>query len=243
MLSRLMTRREQFVLAFFGLAIVVGSLVIYQRDTDDEIIPVIEEAALAVPFTPDTLLASAVIPEVPDKTTATLPPVMVSVQGAVFRPGLYTFHAHDRVQDAIARAGGLADSANTESLNLAAMLVDATTLTIPVKKVNDPNNRRLLRQETTSPISNPAAYSLTGRVNSLNASISPSSSASPDGRININTATQSQLESLPGIGPAYASAIISYRQQQPFRSVEELMQIRGIGVKRFASIKGLIAVD
>jgi competence protein ComEA len=60
--------------------------------------------------------------------------------------------------------------------------------------------------------------------------------------IDINTATQTELESLPGIGPAYAAAIITYRTRQPFRRIEDVLAVRGIGEKRLEDIRDLITV-
>lgn len=61
-------------------------------------------------------------------------------------------------------------------------------------------------------------------------------------KININTATVEQLDTLPGIGPAYAAAIINYRQEHPFVTIEEIKDIKGIGEKTFEKLSGLITV-
>lgn len=146
-------------------------------------------------------------------------PVVVYVDGAVVHPGLYTLPAGARVGSAIDEAGGFLDEADSHSLNLAATLVDGERLLVPTA---------ITAQATQIPDA-PQTSDLTAP-------------AIRD-RININTASQAELESLPGIGPVLAQAIIEYRQANgPFKTIEELIDVPGIGPKTFEKIKALITV-
>ena len=149
-------------------------------------------------------------------------PVAVHVIGAVPRPGLYEFAEGARVQDAIDAAGGLLASANVESVNLAALLVDGEQLNIPYK-------------DGVAPTEPPAALELPG---------SPTETTSENtDLININTASLEELDSLPGIGPTTAQRIIDYRTENgPFTTIDQIMDVSGIGPATYDEIKNLITV-
>ncbi|NOH03454.1 MAG: ComEA family DNA-binding protein [Chloroflexi bacterium] len=150
-------------------------------------------------------------------------PIAVHVIGAVPRPGLYEFAEGARVQDAIDAAGGLLSSADVESINLAALLEDGQQLTIPYKAGQEP------AEETAVPLELPG----------------PPATEAPEDQdlININTATAEELDSLPGIGPTIAQRIIDYRTENgPFETIEDIMDVSGIGPSTFDQIKDLITV-
>ncbi|MBI2333749.1 MAG: ComEA family DNA-binding protein [Chloroflexi bacterium] len=153
-------------------------------------------------------------------------PIAVHVIGAVPRPGLYEFAEGARVQDAIDAAGGLLASASVDSINLAALLEDGQQLSIPYKSGAEPANS----SDDTSLI-------LPG------ATEEPSSQNSQE-LININTASLEELDSLPGIGPTIAQRIIDYRDENgPFQTIEDLMNVSGIGPSTFDQIKDLITAS
>ncbi|MDN5332580.1 MAG: competence protein ComEA [Tepidanaerobacteraceae bacterium] len=141
--------------------------------------------------------------------------IVVHVAGAVKNPGVYELDEGSRAIDAIKAAGGYLPEADTVSINLAKKLQDEQMLYIP--RVGE----------------SPAA----GDAGS--GGILPS-----DGKININSAGLEELDRLPGIGPALAQRIIDYRNQHgPFKSVEELKNVSGIGEKRFEEIKNFVKVN
>ncbi len=143
-------------------------------------------------------------------------PVMVHVSGAVAHPGVYSLPPDSRVQDAIEAAGGALPEAQFGSLNLAAHLSDGEKVNVPFP----------------SPTANP-------QTANTGAETTPQS----EFPININTATLEQLETLPGIGPVKAQAIIDYRTEHgPFQTIEEIMDVPGIGPATFEQIKDLITV-
>lgn len=227
MLSRFMTRREQLVLFFVGCSIMVGSVAMYVLRDDDP-----EENA--TPTTPPAMQTTALssTSEEPDATPNAEDrlPLVISVQGAVKHPGVYRFAEDERVMEAIASAEGLQSDADTSSLNLAAKLIDGTTLYIP-KRGDDDAEAALAK--------NHAGYVLGGVA--ATGGIAIGNSSTP--QININTASAEELERLPGIGEAYAQAIILYLNARPFTRVEDIMSVRGIGEKRFESIRDQITVQ
>jgi competence protein ComEA len=142
------------------------------------------------------------------------PTILVHVAGWVRRPGVYQFNEGDRVIDAVRKAGGARPGADLASVNLAALLSDAQQVVI-LKKGGTPG------------------------------SIGAGTVAGPGGEalVNINTATLDQLETLPGIGPTLAQRIIDYRVEHgPFRSVDELLEVSGIGDQRLADLRSKVAI-
>lgn len=145
-------------------------------------------------------------------------PILIHVAGAIAQPGVYTLEAGSRVQDAVQAAGGLLPGADLRGVNLAAVMQDGERVTIP----------------TTPPTPLP------GSLEDLSEDSRSTTILYP---INLNTATQAELESLPGIGPITAQKIIQYREQNgPFIKIEDLLKVPGIGPKTFEEIKSLITV-
>lgn len=145
----------------------------------------------------------------------TAAPIVVHVSGSVVNPGIYSLPRSSRVQDAIQAAGGLLPKADAQILNLAAPLEDGERIKVPSQ-----------RPTVAPPLPGSTA------------------SAPSSGLININWATQAELESLPGIGPGIAQRILDYRDQNgPFDSIEAIQQVSGIGPATFARFQDLITVD
>lgn len=141
-------------------------------------------------------------------------PIMVDVSGAVLQPGVYTLPNGSRVIDAIEAAGGLTGEAVTKSLNMAAILEDGQQVWVP--------------KITPTPIPGSSSTDRASGVEIL---------------VNINTASQSQLEELPEIGPVTAQRIIEYRENNgPFLKIEDIQKVDGIGTETFERIKDLITV-
>ena len=146
--------------------------------------------------------------------------VTVHVAGAVTKPGVYDLAGGARVIDAIEAAGGGVPDADLNRLNLAAKVADG---------------QRVLVQRVGEAA--PAGSASTG------GSGGSGGSADPSGLVSLNSATQAELEALPGIGPSLAGAIITERERRGgFRSVNELRDVRGIGEKRFADLKDKVTI-
>ena len=145
-------------------------------------------------------------------------PMVVYVVGAVVRPGLYEIDHGGRVQNAINAAGGLLPEANIEALNLASILEDGKQLVIPYH-----DGREMPTKEGTIDLQ------------------SMNNTKTVDGLVNINTASGEELNTLPGIGPTTALKIIDYRiKNGGFSTIDEIMNVSGIGPATFEGIKDLI---
>lgn len=148
---------------------------------------------------------------------ADAPVVVLHVLGAVADPGIVELPPGSRVVDAIAAAGGPTDDADLAAVNLARVVADGEQLRLPA-----------VGEVPAAGASGPG---------SGGAGAGPPGVAA-DGRININTADAAGLEQLPGVGPAIAARIIAWREQNgPFRSVDELTAVSGIGQKTLDGLR------
>ncbi len=248
-MSRLMTRREQFVLLFIGAALILGALGLYIANDRDAASPAAVVVEPAVPgggtgaqdvSADDAAGANGTAAEAEPEPFRD--EVTVSVVGAVVRPGVYTLDAGGRVQDLVRNAGGLLGSADTSDVNLAAKLVDGTTLIIPREPaVADSGDVAGAGGPGPADIENMPAYTISGLQGA-----SPRGGSSQPGAsgqlIDLNRASQAELESLPGIGPILAGEIVRYPTTTRFVSVKDIMNVSGIGPKRFEAISGLVIV-
>jgi len=156
--------------------------------------------------------------------------IYVYMCGAVENPGVYRCGAGTRVNAAVALAGGLAAEADPSQINLARKLIDGERIYIP--KIGE------------KPISaaGPPEQAVYGTGEDINNG--RSSAWMPDGRLNINLATTFDLDTLPGIGPAFAARILDARQQRNgFTAISQLADIPGIGPKTLAKLKPLICFE
>jgi len=153
--------------------------------------------------------------------------LVVDVQGAVVRPGVIHIAAGSRVGDAIAAAGGYGPRVAAErvgrELNLAALLRDGNQIVVPSR-------------DDAAPAGGGAG---TGGGGS---GIGTSGASPGSGPIDLNHATASELDALPGIGPVTANKIIAAREEQPFASVDELRARKVVGAATFDKIKDLVVV-
>lgn len=149
--------------------------------------------------------------------------IAVHVAGAVNHPGVVQLHAGARVIDAVEAVGGAVADADLDRLNLAAKVADGQRVYVAKVGQSDPG--------AAGDGSGPAADG------------GDAGNGAAGGKVNLNTATEAQLEELPGIGPTYAQAIIAERQRRGgFSSVNDLRSVRGIGDKRFAELAPLVTV-
>lgn len=174
------------------------------------------EASLPVTEpTPQESASENIVEQLPTPLD-TQKPIMIDIKGAVVKPGVYEATEGERVHDLIERAGGLTDTADSTQINFAKYVKDEMILYIPqVGEVveNLPNPSGALGQ-------------------------------TDNGKVNINTADATQLETIPGIGPSKSAAIIDYRETNgPFKTIDDIKSISGIGEKTFEKLKEKITID
>ena len=165
--------------------------------------------------------APSATPSLPPSPTKTPEPMLAQISGEVLSPGIYPFQEGARLQDLIALAGGLTIGADEDRVNGAALLrngdyfyIPAMDETIPETAANSPAN--------------------------MNINLDPQFEYPLD----LNTANQEALESLPGIGPKKAEDILSYREQHgPFSSVDALVNVPGIGTITVDSLRDYLYVE
>ena len=181
-----------------------------------------------------------VLPQAP-----TALPVRVHVTGAVISPGVYSLPRGSIWQDAVAAAGGGSPLADLSHVNLAQLLVDGDQVTIPTLLSTSaplPPTTTSAPAATSEPAVTLAATPASGPGTPT---FVPSSTATATGsqKVNINTASVTELDTLPGIGPAIAQRIIDYRTAHGlFNKIEDLMNVKGIGPAIFDKLKDLIIV-
>lgn len=166
--------------------------------------------------------------------------VVVHVTGAVHSPSVVSLSAGARVQDAVEEAGGLKEQADAEAINLARVLQDGEQIHIPARgEAPEPGGAG-----PDSAASNPAGGAETGSGGDSATGAAGSAAADPNSgaKVDLNTADLTTLETLPGVGPVTAEAIIAHREEQPFASVEDLLLVQGIGPKTFESLKDHVSV-
>ncbi|HEL1601762.1 TPA: helix-hairpin-helix domain-containing protein [Streptococcus suis] len=146
--------------------------------------------------------------------------LVIDVKGAVVKPGLYTLEADARVNDAVEAAGGLTSQADPKSINLAQKLSDEAVVYVASKDEN------------------------ISVVTSTTASSAISQDEKNTSLVNLNTATEADLQTISGIGAKRAADIIAYREANGgFKSVDDLNNVSGIGDKTIESIRPYVTVD
>lgn len=153
--------------------------------------------------------------------------IIVHITGEVKNTGILVLKEEARIADAIESAGGATEEADLNKINLAYTLKDGQKIYIPNKE--DEEN---------------IAYITEGSGNNVSVENGDESEMKEKIKININTASQAELEELPGIGEAIASRIIEYREENgTFNKIEDLLNVKGIGDAKFAEIKEYVVVN
>jgi competence protein ComEA len=174
--------------------------------------PPSEPPEVALPFASTT--AAALV----TTSTSALPEVLVvHVAGAVAQPGVHELVPGARVIDAVNAAGGLAPHADGARVNLAAPVADGERVYVPA-------------------VGEPAPPPLAGGA-------AVAGGTAPTGPLDLNSATEAQLDDLPGVGPATAAAIVQHRDRiGGFTSVDQLLDVRGIGEAKLEQLRPLVRV-
>lgn len=206
---------------------------------------IVASAGIWLLVRPSAPLVESVVPHasgvgivMPLSTLPTPLTVRIHVAGAVVRPGVYSVSSSARVVDAVKAAGGATSRADLERINLAQTIVDTEQVFVPFRSSRTTKITvapRLRPSRTTVPVSVPTIPGATPAMGVPNTSVTP--------LINLNSATSEQLDTLPGVGPSTAKAIISYRNRKgPFGKVEDLLNVPGIGPSKVAAIRDQVTV-
>lgn len=156
--------------------------------------------------------------------------IIVYITGAIKNEGIYTMKRDDRVADLIEKAGGVTDEAVLDNINLAYKLEDEMKVRIPKTKEENIND-------------NTSSETYIYRDNSNSKNIMIESKNIKTEKVNINTATRTELETLPGIGSSTALKIIKYRNENgKFKSIEDIKKVNGIGESKYNQIKEMIII-
>ncbi|MCZ0873435.1 helix-hairpin-helix domain-containing protein [Peribacillus sp. AS_2] len=148
--------------------------------------------------------------------------IKVDVKGAVKSPGIFTAQAGDRVIDLISAAGSFTEKADTDKVNFAQIIEDQMVIYVPEIGEEDKADLENIQVRTSG---------------------DAVTKGTSGGLVNLNTATQEDLQTLTGIGPSKANAILEYRETiGKFKEVDELKQVTGIGDKTFERLRDSISV-
>lgn len=208
-----LTREERVVVYLLVGLLAMGSIFMLWQHREDFLNLVVRKETATV----EKAEEKSPVPEVRPVTEE--PRIIVHVAGAVKVPGVYRLPKGARVVDAVGAAGGETEVGQVGVLNLAALLQDGQKIYVPSA------------QEVSARTAGGASLGTGG--------------AEPGGRkVNLNLASQAQLEGIPGIGPVMAQKIILFREKQgPFRRLEDLLKVSGIGEKKLEELRYWVSVE
>lgn len=167
--------------------------------------------------------------------------IRVQVSGAVLEPGIYDLPADSRAEAAIAAAGGLTEAADTERVNMVRKLRDGMLLQVPAQKAG--GGKKAAKRVAGGVGASGNAANAYGKNSADKRSASMVSAQGSAGRVRINSASVSELQSLPGVGPALAQRIIAERSRGRFASAEDLLRVSGIGKAKLEKMRAYVEVD
>lgn len=156
--------------------------------------------------------------------------VIVHIAGEVNSPGIIEIDEGSRIADVVEKAEGFTEKADIGKINLAYEIQDGQKITIPCRNVDEINDEDIKEQE----------YIV--KENGKGIIENSTEKERTVGKININKATQTELEQLPGIGPSTALKIVEYRKNNKFKKIEDVKNVSGIGDAKFDKIKEYIVV-
>ena len=164
----------------------------------------------------------------------------VDIKGQVNNPGIYSLKEGSRVIDVIEASGGLTENANTTVINLSKKIEDE--MVIIIYSNEEVNNFAKTKEIEKQVIENCTKKDENSLQNDACINTSNEETNTNNKIININSATQEELMTLPGIGESKAKDIITYRTEKPFTSIEDIKNVPGIGESLFAKIKENITI-
>ena len=235
-MERFKTFARWAAVAIAGIALAIAMLP-HRQDTTpvaDDSPPPVVTASSAAPASVESPLASPAPFASPAPSS-----IAVYVCGAVRKPGVFKLAPGSRVVDAVDDAGGLTKDADDEAINLAQPLVDGVKVDVPRKgQRTDPPAGDV---STGSPVT--AATHSTHSSHHHSSGRSSTHKLQPGQTLDINTASESELTQLPGVGPSLARRIVEYRQANgPFTAADDIQNVSGVGPSKFAKMEPFIRI-
>ena len=229
-------KKQKIIIVIIGLMIIIAFLY-YIYTKEDNMVILTEETA------EKNLVGNTVenLEENEETTKENTNKIIVHVSGAVNKEGIVELEENSRISDAISKAEGLKENADTKKINLAYKLEDGMKIYIPTieesMNQNEQNQNESLMDQTSQYITSSSEIIQDGQTNGT-------SETKTNEKININTATQTELETLPGIGPSTSLKIVNYRKENgKFKTIEDIKEVSGIGEVKYENIKDLICVE
>ena len=204
---------KKYIAIIFVVIIILASIIYYIKINKDDEMVVNTSEELVVVNKNNTQ-----IEEVKEES------IFVHISGAVNNEGVIEIQSNTRIKDAVDMAGGLKEDADLSDINLAQVLEDGIKIYIPTKE----EQKQKLETEGNN----------TTKVENIS-----SKNIRKTNTVNINAASQTELETLPGIGPSIALKIVNYRKENgKFSKIEDIKNVSGIGESKFNKIKDFIRV-
>ena len=231
-------KKQKVIIVIIGSMIIIAFLYYIYTKEDNMVISTEETAE-------KNLVGNTVenLEENKETTKENTNKIIVHVSGAVNKEGIVELEENSRISDAISKAEGLKENADTKKINLAYKLEDGMKIYIPTieesmnQNEQNQNESQSLMDQTSQYITSSSEIIQDGQTNGT-------SETKTNEKININTATQTELETLPGIGPSTSLKIVNYRKENGnFKTIEDIKEVSGIGEVKYENIKDLICVE
>ena len=231
-------KKQKVIIVIIGSMIIIAFLYYIYTKEDNMVISTEETAE-------KNLVGNTVenLEENEETTKENTNKIIVHVSGAVNKEGIVELEENSRISDAISKAEGLKENADTKKINLAYKLEDGMKIYIPTieesmnQNEQNQNESQSLMDQTSQYITSSSEIIQDGQTNGT-------SENKTNEKININTATQTELETLPGIGPSTSLKIVNYRKENgKFKTIEDIKEVSGIGEVKYENIKDLICVE
>ena len=216
-----LTNKQKNIVIIVGITVtILVTYFIYQKLGKNDVIQTDDEILIMQNITKDGNIS--------DTENEEEERIFVHIAGAVNLPGIVDLKQGERVKDSTNKAGGLTEKADISKVNLAFVLEDGVKIVIPEKgEANEENN-----------------LILDNSIGDEKILQEDSKSENKTLKININKATQSELEELSGVGPSLASKIIEYRNNKgKFSSIEDIKNVSGIGENKYEAINDYICIN
>ena len=224
-------KKQKIIMVVIGSMIIIAFLYYIYTKEDDSIISTEENVI-------DNVVGDS--EENEENTKEEIGKIIVHVSGAVNKEGIVELEENSRISDAINKAEGLKENADTKNINLAFKLEDGMKIYIPTigekTEENEQSQNKNRIDETSKYVTSSSGVVQEEQTNEQ-------SEEKKNEKININTATQTELETLPGIGPSTSLKIVNYREEKgKFKTIEDIKEVSGIGDAKYENIKDLICV-